>query len=313
MAEARFVCSRRSIIGGVACLPLVAAAPAEPPLSVRQIAPQIYVHHGTIAEIDPRNRGLIANLGFIVGDTAVAVVDTGASAYNGRVLRAAIRRVTDLPIRYVINTHVHPDHVFGNAAFLDDDPIFVGHAKLPRAMAERGPFYLERLRATLGPLAVGTTLVPPTMTVEDEAEIDLGNRTLVLKAHGPAHTDNDLSVHDPASGTLLLGDLLFMEFTPVLDGSLLGWLDVIADLRRKTVARAVPGHGPVQAPWPDALEPETRYLERLRDDVRAAIADGLNLQEAVDGLGRDGADGWQLYATFHPRNVTAAYAELEWE
>ncbi len=305
--------SRRSIIGGVACLPLAAAAPAQAPLPVRQIAPRIYVHQGAVAEVAPSNRGLIANLGFVVGSEAVAVVDTGASAYNGRVLRAAIRRVTDLPVRYVVNTHVHPDHVFGNAAFQDDDPVFVGHAKLPRAMAERGPFYLERLQATLGPLAGGTTLVPPTMTVEDTALIDLGNRTLRLEAHRPAHTDNDLSVHDLASGTLFAGDLLFMQHTPVLDGGLLGWLDVIEGLRREAAARVVPGHGPAQAPWPDALAPQTRYLERLRDGVRAAIADGLSLQATVDRLGRDGADGWQLYATFHPRNVTAAYAELEWE
>ena len=117
-------------------------------LAVIEIAPGIFVHNGVHEEAVPANDDAIANIGFIVGNEAVAVIDPGGSAREGRELRAAIRTLTDRPIRYVILTHVHPDHIFGAAAFRDDHPDFVGHAKLPGALAQRGEYYSRRLHET---------------------------------------------------------------------------------------------------------------------------------------------------------------------
>src|SRR5262249_17164345 len=155
--------------------------------------------------------GAIANIGFIVGADSVAILDSGGCALWGQRLREAIRTVTPRPIRYLINSHVHPDHVFGNLAFLTDAPVIIGHAKLEAALAARGQYYLDRLQQELGAVAAGTQIIPPTTTVADRLEIDLGRRTLRLQAHPTAHTDNDLSVFDEATGTLLPSDLLFME------------------------------------------------------------------------------------------------------
>ncbi|MGI9500806.1 MAG: quinoprotein relay system zinc metallohydrolase 2, partial [Geminicoccaceae bacterium] len=196
----------------------------------RKIAPGVHVHEGVHAFVEPANVGHIANVGWIVGEEAVAVVDSGGSAMQGRALREATRAVTEQPIRYVIATHVHPDHLFGHAAFLDDSPNFVGHRKLPAALDQRGAFYLDNLMEILGKLADGTEVVMPDLLVEDVMEVDLGGRRLTLQAHATAHTDNDLTVLDQASGLLFAGDLLFMERCPVVDGSLLGWVDVIDDI-----------------------------------------------------------------------------------
>jgi len=110
----------------------------------------VFVHGGVHEEASPANNDAIANIGFVLGDDAVAVIDPGGSAREGRELRAAIRARTERPIRYVILTHVHPDHIFGATVFGEDRPDFVGHAKLPGALAQRGGYYRRRLHEALG-------------------------------------------------------------------------------------------------------------------------------------------------------------------
>ncbi|HEV2979205.1 MAG TPA: MBL fold metallo-hydrolase, partial [Casimicrobiaceae bacterium] len=159
-------------------------------------APGVYVHYGAQAEMTAANAGDIANLGFVVGTTCVAVIDTGGTYAVGRALRAVIRRITSLPVCYVINTHVHPDHVFGNQAFVEDRPEFVGHARLAEALRRRGPNYLRALLRDVGDAAQGSTIVLPTMAVADVQWLDLGGRSLKLRAWPTAHTDTDLTVFD---------------------------------------------------------------------------------------------------------------------
>src|SRR5262249_31409389 len=107
-----------------------AAQKATQPLSVVQLQPGLYFHRREDNVATRENGGDIANVGFIVGSRCVAVIDTGGTAAEGHALRAAIRAVTPLPVCYVINTHMHPDHIFGNIAFAADHPQFVGSATL---------------------------------------------------------------------------------------------------------------------------------------------------------------------------------------
>jgi len=298
------------------CLPALRAQAAllvDQPLALAEVAPGIHVSQGVHAEATADNLGAIANIAFIVGSAGVAVLDSGGCALWGQRLREAIRRVTPLPVRYLVNSHVHPDHIFGNAAFRTDAPEIIGHAKLAAALAARGAFYLDKVKEALGPLATGTDVVPPTRAVADRVEIDLGGRTLRLQAHPTAHTDNDLSVLDLATGTLLPADLLFMQRTPAIDGSLNGWLAVTDELRRIPAARVVPGHGPIVADWPVALDAQDRYLRRLRDDVRAVLKAGGTMEQAVGSADRSERGQWQLFDDYNPRNVVTAFAELEWE
>ncbi len=283
------------------------------PLELREVAPGAYLHEGVHEEMSAGNQAGIANIGFIVGEEAVAVIDSGGTAAQGRRLREAIHRVTGLPIRYVINSHVHPDHIFGNASFLGDRPAFVGHAKLRRAVAARGAFYLDRLKEELGAVAADTEVVPPSLLVEDQLLLDLGNRRLRVTAHGTAHTDNDLTVYDEATRTWWLGDLLFVERIPVVDGSLKGWLAVMAELRGRSPARVVPGHGPVVADLAPALDAQGRYLRSLLEEIRAVIRAGGTMEQAVARVGQAERAQWRLFDDYHARNVVTAFSELEWE
>lgn len=289
------------------------AAGPEAALAVTEIAEGIFIHTGSQEEPDRHNLGAIANIGFVIGAKCVAVVDTGGSVIVGTRLKAALRSKTQLPICYVINTHVHPDHIFGNAAFVDDKPVFVGHAKLPAAMAARGGNYRNALIRDLGPAVEGSTLIPPSLTATGTLDLDLGGRVLKLRAWPTAHTDNDMTVLDEKTGTLWLSDLLFVRRIPAVDGSLRGWLAAIEELKRLDPRRVIAGHGDAGAAWREALVEQERYLRVLLDETRAAIRAKRTIQQAVEQVGTAEKGKWLLYDGFHRRNVTASYAELEWE
>jgi quinoprotein relay system zinc metallohydrolase 2 len=302
---------RAFIVSMLACFAL--HANAQEPLKVEEIAQGNFVHRGHDDVATRENGGDIANIGFIVGARCVAVIDTGGTLTEGRALRAAIRAKTSLPVCYVINTHMHPDHIFGNAAFKDDQPQYVGSAKLPQAEASRADNYLRALKRELGDQAQGSEIIGPTKLIDDTGTLDIGGRTLTLRTWKTAHTNNDITVYDDKARTLWTGDLLFVHCIPVVDGSVLGWLDDIPRLKQIDARHVVPGHGPIDPPWPQALDAEEAYLSGLARDVRAAIKAGKTMQQAVDTIGLDQRDKWLLYDVYHRRNVTAAYAELEWE
>ncbi len=301
--------TRRRLLASAA---LLATAGAAPDFPMQEVASGVFVRRGEDADASAENADAIANIGFVIGREAVAVIDPGGSGADGARLRAAIRARTERPIRHVIETHIHLDHIFGASAFAADHPEVIGHARLPAALAARQEFYRRNLVDLLGPEAAGEALAPTTL-VADRQVIDLGGRILEITAHDPAHTDTDLTLFDAATGTLWAADLLFVGRIPVLDGSLTGWQAALAALKPRAAARAVPGHGPVSVSWPAAAADEERYLATLAREVRALIIKGVDI-DAASRLAMQGErDKWRLFDDYNGRNVIEAYKELEWE
>ena len=285
---------------------------------VENVADGVYVHHGKHLDIDTGYQGDICNISFVVGSKGVAVIDTGGSLKVGTQLRAAIRKVTPLPVLYVINTHVHPDHVYGNAAFLtsnshEAEPVFVGHEKLANTMELRREQYSKLNAKLLHEDAVGSELVKPTLIVKNTLELDLGDRKLTLTAHPVAHTNTDVSLIDVKSSTLFTGDLLFIERTPVVEADIKGLIAEIEKLKASPATQVVPGHGPVTKDWIAALSDAQRYLNLLLTDVRVSIKKNEGMEKAMDTAATSEKDKWVLFEIANRRNVNTIYPALEWE
>jgi len=282
--------------------------------ALNEVADGVYLHQGAHEDLTPKNLGDIANIGFIVGDESVMVIDPGGSRVVGERLKAAIRSVTDLPVSHVVYTHAHPDHIYGAVAFTESEH-FVAHRNYELAFIQRDQFYRQRLNFLFDTGKDPETPEPQpavTLVVEDYLELDLGNRVVRLVAHATGHTDNDLSIADRQTGVLWASDLVFSRRTPALDGSLVGWLGVLDELKEVSARLVIPGHGS-PGTWDDIVEPQRRYLAELLSEVRNYIEQGARLSDAVSEIMTENTTGWALYALHHPGNITRAYTELEWE
>lgn len=280
-------------------------------LKLEEIAEGVYVHVGEIAEPTSGNLGDVANLGVIVGDTSIAVIDAGGSRSVGENFYRAVRNISSLPVSHLVLTHVHPDHVLGASVFAEAGAVILGHPDLERALRDRELSYLEAFRSEIGPAGfLGTTtdlsFLPPS-------EIDLGGRTLDLKAWPIAHSTTDLTVLDERTGTLFAGDLVFHRHVPALDGSLKGWQSALDGLEALGVKRVVPGHGAASIPLAEGIAPMRQYLHALEHQTRRFLDAGIRMSDAVPEIAQDQKAHWDLFDAFNIRNATVAFTELEWD
>ena len=281
--------------------------------NLTEISRGIYVHQGKHVDLEHVDHDDIANIGFITGDECIAVIDTGGSVTTGYALKNAIKHISSLPVCYVINTHVHFDHVLGNIAFKEYEPEFVGHENLVQEMEQNRSFFLSEFAGDLGENPGDASIIGPDIAVSGQLDLDLGNRVITLSAHPPSHSYTDLSIYDNNTGTLWLSDLLFIERIPVLDGSLKGWLKTMEALKLQQANHVIPGHGTITLPWPDASSAQDSYLNMLLSDTRKEIEEWTFMEEVINKVGKSEKTRWLLHEQNHKRNVTKAFSELEWE
>ena len=290
---------------------------ALPSATLEEVAPGVFVHRGAPGLADRINGGKIANLSVVIGPAGIAVIDPGGSRVEGEALLAAIRQRSPLPVTIAVVTHVHPDHSLGAEVFREAGARLLAHDRFADALAARLDTYDANYRDTIGPVAFhGARFAFPDQSIRVTTEVDFGGDRLRLMPERTAHTDNDLAVWHEASGTLFSGDLVFRGLTPVLDGSITGWLDWLNTDPAQPPVTLVSGHGPVAGGWIEGSEATRGYLEALASAVRRALADDLSMSEAVpqifEALRPQGPD-WDAFDETTRRNAAAAFKELEWE
>ena len=289
---------------------------------VEEIAKGIFVHFGKHEDANKSNKGDIANIGFIIGEKSIMVVDTGGTKLIGKKLLEKIKAISNLPISHVIITHSHPDHFFGTEAFLSENPSIIGHEKLNRSLLSNFNFYKELQSNNIeNEVLKDAKLIKANIKIKTGKilKIDLGERIVEIKAWKSGHTDNDLSVYDHKTKTFW-SENIFVDRIPSIRASILGWKKNLDEIQKMDIHLIVPGHGSVKKK-DEALKPILQYFSRLIAQVRKFHQDNISLQESINSIlqkeildsKRANPEGWALFTEYHYSNITKVYTELEWE
>lgn len=186
------------------------------------------------------------NAGVVVGDDGACVIDTGTTESDAETILGVVAKVTDKPLSYVINTHYHGDHSFGN--WWLRPAIAVGHnrcrVRLLGAAGESHRDAFARMMPQAAERISAVTVDPPTVTFEEEMSLHLGNVSLKLQYFGRAHTDNDIAITVEGSGQCFAGDLIEESGPPVAFESFpADWGPTIRSLLATGASSYIPGHG----------------------------------------------------------------------
>ena len=312
--------SRRQFIGhGLVALALACpafAARAAADSAPIELAAGVYMLPGTGGEPDETNLGRIGNAGFIVGPRGVLVIDTGTSYRHGQALLAAIRTVTDQPVRLAIVTHTRQEFLFGATAFRESKIPVAMHRAAADLMATRCDTCLKTLRSLLGEDAMrGSAMFTPDIVFTEPLELDaavLIGRPIQLLYYGHSSGPGDIAVYDPRSRTLFAGGLLEARRIPdVGDSDLPRWREALRNLQALPVETIVPGHGP--AGGKAVITQVERYLERLTTRARELVTAGAPLSEVADATALPEFAAWDQYETTHRRNAAVVYLRYERE
>jgi len=308
---------RRALIGcSTAAVLLAACATARPTPAERaiQIAPGVYMVAGSGGAADETNLGRIGNAGFIVGERGVIAIDTGTSYAHGQALLAAIREVTDRPVRVALITHTRPEFLFGGAAYREQGIPIRMHSRTARLMASRCETCLKTLRQTVGEDAMhGTAVYKADQEFDVTHELDLIGRSTQVLYFGHSSGPGDIAVLDRRSAVLFAGGLLDARRVPdIQDSDLAGWHKALGELQALPVATAVPGHGAAASAL-QLIATNQRYLLQLEARVRTLVASGTSLLHVADATELPEFETWDQYDTIHRRNASVMYLRVERE
>ena len=299
---------------------IAADASVDQPLPCYRIGENTYFLYGNIATVDNHNRGWNGNAGFIVTPEGVIVIDTLGTPRLGQRLIATIRTVTDRPIRYVIITHNHPDHAYGSAAFqgLEGVTIITHKGSRDYTQSDVQTRSVAYRRELLGDDMKGFEPVRADLYLDlprfGRHRIVLGDQFIDIYNTGRHHSYGDLVVHQVNDGILWISDLAFNQRTTFLgDGDSRQILDAQDWLMNRfgDAKLMVPGHGSAQRqPFP-MVETTHRYVERLRETLRAAVENDIPLLDAVDQAEFPDWRDTPLYETNQRANANFIYREME--
>ena len=279
------------------------------------VAPGVYAFIGEKVGRTYDNEGLNANIGLVVTPAGALLIDSGASVQGAQKIHAAVKKVTDQPVKWVINTGGQDHRWLGNGHFIAQGAEVIAHASGKADLLARGGDHLAALRPVLKEKLDGTVPTLPTrwLTGSDET-LNLGGTTIEVKHRGGAHTPGDLMVWLPQQRVVFSGDIVYVDrMLGVIPVSHTGrWLASFAALEALKPARIVPGHGEV-CELPKAQAQTRDYLQALRSHMKQAVENGEDIGAAIKAFDAKPWMGLLNATELHPGNASRTYLELERE
>lgn len=251
-----------------------------------------------------------ANSGFVITEEGVVVIDTQGPKELAILLKKRIQEVTDRSVIYVINTHYHGDHTFGNQYFSEARDI-ISHENTKKNLIERDKPHREQFKRFFGEKALeGIEVLLPTRTFKDTLSMRVGNKSFELVYLGIGHTDGDIIVYLPVEGVIFAGDLLYTGRLPwVGDGNIQSWREVLKRMSWFEAHTYVPGHGKVTNK--DRLKDFQSYLDDLTNEVARMIKEGKDLEAVMKEINLPGYKDWLKYNEWIGLNAKKVFEELK--
>jgi cyclase len=300
--------ARRILLGGVLLASLTSGAIADAPRTYFTLHD---LGKGVWAAVTVPRSGAGGNSGFIVGSEGVAVVDTFQTKEAAEALLAAIRETTSQPVRFVIDTHYHLDHVAGNGVFAQAGAMVIAERNVAAwERTENLKFFGDAIKPEQRAMVEALTL--PSLTYRDGVELSLGDREVVVRVM-PGHTGGDSVVSVPDADVVFTGDLFWNRCLPnLIDANTKEQVATDGALVEEfPTATFVPGHGEVGKAADVAAFRD--YLETLRQDVSQASSAGRSgpkLVEAVVPELEAHYGDWSYFEHFVRPNIDQTEAEL---
>jgi cyclase len=215
---------------------------------LQKISDHVYAYAGAINPSPANSFG--SNAGIVIGDKGILVVDTLGSTKEARKFIEDIKRISDKPVRYVVDTHSHFDHTFGNSEFAAIHAVIFAQASCPINMKKSLPLVIKNAKnyGITDEAAKAIKITYPDVTSPEMMRIDLGDVGVDILFMAPSHTDDSVMVFIPRDQVLFSGDVLFTDYYPYMgDGDILGWVKTLDFIKSVPVDKIIPGHGPVSS------------------------------------------------------------------